>query len=168
MTPLVIQIVILFVKILAELLLIILVPAFALKFFKRFKFRTGVFGFYFDDPAAHPHLRKQRRVKQHHTAFCGMGCGFRADLILDDLGAVDRSHHLFCMRLTSSLKAAPRNDKFGSAFHGPRLPLKFAFSGGRAVPAFRIFRSKSCQRRPTVFMLVAGTCLKRGYLRKVF
>lgn len=24
-----------------------------------------------------------------------MGCGFRADLILDDLGAVDRSHHLF-------------------------------------------------------------------------
>ena len=35
MTPLVIQIVILFVKILAELLLIILVPAFALKFFKK-------------------------------------------------------------------------------------------------------------------------------------
>lgn len=35
MTPLVIQIVILFVKIFAELLLIILVPAFALKFFKK-------------------------------------------------------------------------------------------------------------------------------------
>ena len=35
MTSLVFQIVILFVKILAELLLIILVPAFALKFFKK-------------------------------------------------------------------------------------------------------------------------------------
>lgn len=35
MAPLVFQIVILFVKILAELLLIILVPAFALKFFKK-------------------------------------------------------------------------------------------------------------------------------------
>ena len=69
MTPLVIQIVILFVKILAELLLIILVPAFALKFFKK----DLSFG----------------------LAFCCMGCGFRADLILDDLGAVDRSHHLF-------------------------------------------------------------------------
>ena len=54
MTSLVFQIVILFVKILAELLVIILVPAFALKFFKK----DLSFGLYFDDPFARAHVRE--------------------------------------------------------------------------------------------------------------
>lgn len=59
MTSLVFQIVILFVKILAELLVIILVPAFALKFFQEgLKFRSGIFCLYFDDPFARAHVRE--------------------------------------------------------------------------------------------------------------
>ena len=96
MTPLVIQIVILFVKILAELLLIILVPAFALKFFKK----DLSFGLAFSASILMillPVLTYVNNAELNNTIlpFCCMGCGFRADLILDDLGAVDRSHHLF-------------------------------------------------------------------------
>ena len=62
-----------------------------------------------------------------------MGCGFRADLILDDLGAVDRSHHLFLYAAYLIVGKPPRGTiNLVLLLHGPRLPLKFAFSGAAA------------------------------------
>ena len=80
MTPLVIQIVILFVKILAELLLIILVPAFALKFFKK----DLSFGLAFSASILMillPVLTYVNNAELNNTMlpFACLGCGFRAD-----------------------------------------------------------------------------------------
>ncbi len=170
MTSLVFQIVILFVKILAELLVIILVPAFALKFFKK----DLSFGLAFSASILMillPVLTYVNNAELNNTMlpFASWGGGFGTDAFLDELGTVDRGHHFFFVcGLPYRGKPRPRDDKFSPALHGSRLPLKSGVSGSCAVSAVRIFRSKSCQRRPTVLMPVAGTCLRRGYLRKVF
>ena len=92
MTPLVIQIVILFVKILAELLLIILVPAFALKFFKK----DLSFGLAFSASILMillPVLTYVNNAELNNTILPFAAWG--TDAFLDELGTVDRGHHFF-------------------------------------------------------------------------
>lgn len=108
MTPLVIQIVILFVKILAELLLIILVPAFALKFFKK----DLSFGLAFSASILMillPVLTYVNNAELNNTILPFAAWGVASVLTLSWMtwGCRPEPSSLFCMRLTSSLKAAP-------------------------------------------------------------
>lgn len=170
MTSLVFQIVILFVKILAELLVIILVPAFALKFFKK----DLSFGLAFSASILMillPVLTYVNNAELNNTMlpFASWGVGSVLTLSWMSWGLSTGAIISFLYAAYLIVESrAPRDDKFSPALHGSRLPLKSGVSGSCAVSAVRIFRSKSCQRRPTVLMPVAGTCLRRGYLRKVF
>lgn len=108
MTPLVIQIVILFVKILAELLLIILVPAFALKFFKK----DLSFGLAFSASILMillPVLTYVNNAELNNTILPFAAWGVASVLTLSWMtwGLSTGAIISFCMRLTSSLKAAP-------------------------------------------------------------
>ena len=168
MTSLVFQIVILFVKILAELLVIILVPAFALKFFKK----DLSFGLAFSASILMillPVLTYVNNAELNNTMLPFASWGVGSVLTLSWMSWGLSTGAIISFLYAAYLgKPRPRDDKFSPALHGSRLPLKSGVSGSCAVSAVRIFRSKSCQRRPTVLMPVAGTCLRRGYLRKVF